>query len=313
MLPSVSSPPRPTSSAFSAAESVRTGAGSWWRTVTAVLRTPRSWPLRWKAFAVLAALYIALTLLVLIPGTPVLHLDSYMLNLHMWHNHPQWYPWVSVVVGFGQRWIMTYVLQLVFVWAALRARSTRPLVLFVTAIIVLNVSVGIVKYAVGRIGPIRQNDPHLIFHLGGSLFPSGHVSNTVVLYGVLAWAVPQYRKWLIGFTCVIAACVGLGTVFMRTHWFSDVMGGWLAGSMILLAVPSVMPYAQRFADLLEDRIRAGLATRPRLDDCAHRLYRWALRHVSPHTPSVAVMRAGQRQDRARLPQRFRDVVVLGKD
>lgn len=301
MLPSVSHHTQPSRSTVAVAATPRAVRGGF--RVQAAVRTlirPRSWSLRWRVFGVLAVLYIALNLLIVIPGSPVLRLDSYLVNLHLWHFHPGWYPWIATVVAFGQRWIMTYVLQLVFLWAAYRARSTRPLVLFVTAILVLNVSVGIVKYALGRVGPILEDNPHVLFHLGASIFPSGHVANTVVLYGVLAWAVPQYRKALAGFTVVISICVGLGTVFMRTHWFSDVMGGWLAGAMVLLAVPSVIPFVQRFADLLEGWVRSALARRPELDDRAHRLCRWGLHHVPAHPASVAEMGAGQQRERARI-------------
>ena len=56
-----------------------------------------------------------------------------------------------------------------------------------TALVLLNVSVGVVKYAIGRLGPMHgtDSDVHDIF-AGGNIYPSGHVSTAVVLYGLLA-------------------------------------------------------------------------------------------------------------------------------
>jgi hypothetical protein len=41
--------------------------------------------------------------------------------------------------------------------------------------------------------------------------------------------------------------VGLCTVYLDTHWVSDVLGGWIAGVLVLIALPWVMPYSERLA------------------------------------------------------------------
>jgi undecaprenyl-diphosphatase len=147
----------------------------------------------------------------------------------------------------GQRGPATLLFLPFFFWVAWRRRSTAPLVMLVTALILLNVSVGVVKYAIGRVGPAHINDVHMIF-AGGNIYPSGHVSNTVVLYGLIAWIAINHRKLAITAAAFLSVTVGLGTVYLDTHWFSDVLGGWIAGGLILLALPTVMPTTQRWAD-----------------------------------------------------------------
>ena len=197
--------------------------------------------------------YLLLTLGVLIPSF-VLSIDKYFVNLHLWGHHPAWYPWIHTYVMFGQRGPATLLFLPFFLWTAWRRRSTEPLVILVTALILLNLSVGVVKYAVGRIGPLHTEAVHLIF-AGGNIYPSGHVSNTVVLYGLMAWIAPKFRRTAIALTAILSVTVGMGTIYLRTHWVSDVVGGWLAGALVLVALPTFLPIAQRWTDQAIESLR----------------------------------------------------------
>ncbi|MDT4911122.1 MAG: hypothetical protein QOC66_250 [Pseudonocardiales bacterium] len=204
-----------------------------------------SW--RGAAFTGLLLAYALLTLGVILPSSPVLSLDLSFLHIHMQGHHPQYRHFIHTYVMLGQRGPATLAFLPFFLWVTWRRRSTEPLVMLVAALVLLNVSVGVVKYAIGRIGPAHINDVHMIF-AGGNIYPSGHVSNAVVLYGLVAWLAPRFRKTLIAIATFLCASVGIGTVYLRTHWFSDVVGGWFAGGLVLLALPTVMPMAQRCAD-----------------------------------------------------------------
>jgi PAP2 superfamily len=132
-----------------------------------------------------------------------------------------------------------------------------------TALVLLNVSVGVVKYATGRVGPMHlaDSDVHDIF-AGGNIYPSGHVSNAVVLYGLVAWLVGRrWRTLAITVAVFLSVTVGVSTVYLRTHWFSDVLGGWLAGALVLLSLPTVLPYAERWTDRVLVAVRAWYGRR----------------------------------------------------
>jgi membrane-associated phospholipid phosphatase len=66
-------------------------------------------------------------------------------------------------------------------------------------------------------------------------YPSGHAMGSVVGYGMLAFVVLQRVKRVprrIAFGAMLAAWVmviGLSRVYLRAHWLSDVIGGWLLG------------------------------------------------------------------------------------
>jgi membrane-associated phospholipid phosphatase len=200
--------------------------------------------------------YVALTVAVIVTPSPVLDLDSWFVGLHLWSSHPQYWTFIHTYVMLGQRGPATLAFLPVFIWVSVRRRSIEPLVMLGTALIALNLSVGVVKYAIGRIGPRHSNDVHQLFVEGGTIYPSGHVANAVVLYGLLAWIAPKFRRTLIGVAVFICASVGMGTIYLRTHWFSDVVAGWAAGGLVLLVLPSMVPAAQRRTELVIDAVRA---------------------------------------------------------
>jgi len=109
-------------------------------------------------------------------------------------------------------------------------------VYFVIAELGNNLLVGAVKLATGRWGPLVTRNVHDIL-AGGDIFPSGHVANAVVLFGVLALTARRFRRTLIVLTIWIAGSVGLATVLLSTHWVTDVLGGWLAGAIVLTCLP----------------------------------------------------------------------------
>ena len=215
---------------------------------------------RERTFALLILLYALLTIGVLVYPSPVLSIDQWWLDRHLWGNHRQYHWFVYHYVMLGQRGPTTVVFLPVVAYVAWRRRTTAPVVMFLTSLLLLNVSVAVVKYFVGRVGPRDQDDVHVVFR-SASLFPSGHLSNTVVVYGVLAMLIPRFRRLIVTAVVFLCLSVGLGTIYLRTHWFSDVVGGWIAGALVLIALPDLMPYAQRVADGLVARLPARWASR----------------------------------------------------
>lgn len=190
-----------------------------------------------------SALYLVVTLLVILPS-PLVSFDHVVAAMHLKGTHPSLRPWIRTYELLGQRGPATLAFLPYFGWAAWRRHTLEPLILLATALVVLNVSVGIVKYSVGRVGPFYSSNAHAVF-AGGDIYPSGHVSNAVVLYGCVALTTLRWRRSAAGAAVLISVTVGLGAVYLRTHWVSDVLGGWLAGGLVLLVLPAVLPSARR--------------------------------------------------------------------
>jgi membrane-associated phospholipid phosphatase len=197
-------------------------------------------------FALVLFAYLILILGV-VRWSPFLTIDKDVFHLDLVQHYPGWFYPLHTYVMLGQRAPATVVALPWFLWRCWKSQSARPLIALATALVVLNLSVGVVKVATGRLGPHATPKVHAVFE-GGDIFPSGHVSNAVVLYGLIAMFAVSYRRAVITAAVLVSITVGLSTVYLDTHWVSDVLGGWLAGVLVLIVLPWVMPYSERIAD-----------------------------------------------------------------
>jgi undecaprenyl-diphosphatase len=66
-------------------------------------------------------------------------------------------------------------------------------------------------------------------------YPSGHAMGSVIGYGMLCYALlrqtrfPLRRTAIVMFFVVFTLGIGLSRVYLRAHWFSDVIAGYAAG------------------------------------------------------------------------------------
>lgn len=193
------------------------------------------------AFVVTALFYLAVTVGVL-TTSKLVALDWKVMAWAPYQRIPSLDRFLNLYVITGQRGPAGIVAAIWLTWRSWRTRSWRPLLVLGVALILLNTSVGAVKLGVGRLGP---HYAHVYgsseVYLGGDIFPSGHTANAVVTWGVLAYLATRGRRaaWLaagwLGFS------VGLTTVYLGTHWASDVLAGWAAGALVMLALPMFEP------------------------------------------------------------------------
>jgi PAP2 superfamily len=236
-------------------------------------------------FVIVLAAYVALTAAVVL-GSPLDVIDRAAAMSDLAHRFPHAAPWVLRYVMLGQRGPSSHVAFVYLVWRAIRQRSWRPLVLLVTALTMLNLTVGTVKIAIGRLGPSLTMHPRAVFD-GGDIFPSGHTSNAVVIFGVVAMVAVEHRRAMIALAVFVATTVGLSTIFLDTHWVTDVLGGWFAGALVLLALPvtyaRLEQWALRVTLFVKERLRLLLPVREWLH---HRHWESARQPAHDVTPDM---------------------------
>ncbi|TGN75766.1 phosphatase PAP2 family protein [Streptomyces bauhiniae] len=70
-------------------------------------------------------------------------------------------------------------------------------------------------------------------------FPSGHAMTATVVCGLLLWLIREHGvrgpRWYgaVAVATVSVLGVGLTRVWLGVHWFSDVLGGWLFGALVV--------------------------------------------------------------------------------
>lgn len=146
----------------------------------------------------------------------------------------------------GLRGLTATVLIIAASFIAYKFKTWRPLNLAFLSLILLNLVVGISKLFLGRTKP---RDGFDLLHAGGMSYPSGHASNAVLSWGILAYLIYRYAKvdryqgrLASAGVVVISLTVCVVSLIRHTHWFTDLLGGLFVGSALLVAVIAVDRY-----------------------------------------------------------------------
>ena len=174
---------------------------------------------------------------------PITEIDRYFFEL----NHPDHSGFTEFVIrrldDLGLRGVSGIALLIVAVYISRRFKTWRPINLGLLAFISLNIFVGGFKYALGRTKPREGLD---LFGAGGMSYPSGHASNAIFIWGIIAYLiyryanVNRYRGRLASAAVgVLALTVCTVSLIRNTHWFSDLFAGLLLGGSLLVLVIAI--------------------------------------------------------------------------
>jgi membrane-associated phospholipid phosphatase len=147
------------------------------------------------------------------------------------------FPFVWVVTQVGGRVSILAVLAVLVGYLAWRRRTWLPLVRVLTALALLTVVVYAMKHGTGRTAPGFPGS--FLFHDDGASFPSGHVANAVLMWGVARWQAVEYGLpmrvqrafWVL--SVLGPVITGLAMVSLDFHWVSDAVVGGAVGILLL--------------------------------------------------------------------------------
>ncbi|WP_186319166.1 phosphatase PAP2 family protein [Streptomyces sp. SAJ15] len=211
------------------------------------LARPRMTRIRFWLLGSTLAVYAA-TVIGVLTTSWLVKLDWQVMLFRPYKQWPEFHTFLDYFVVLGQRGPTAVAVAAWLGWCCWRQRTLRPLLALGTSLLLLNITVGAAKLGMGRLGPhyattVGSNE----MWLGGDIFPSGHTANAVVTWGVLAYlaTTPQARRVASVIAAIFALGVGMTTVYLGTHWVSDVLLGWAAGLLVLLALPWLEPAMAR--------------------------------------------------------------------
>jgi membrane-associated phospholipid phosphatase len=199
--------------------------------------------LKWSAS--LFAGFLLVTHQVLING-PFIEIDRWFSEA----DHPRFRGASAFIIrrldDLGLRSVSGIALLIVAVYISRRFKTWRPINLGLLAFISLNVVVGAFKYGLGRTKPRIGID---LLHAGGMSYPSGHASNAIFIWGVIAYLiyryahVDRYRGRLASAgVATLSLTVCVVSLLRNTHWFSDLFGGLLLGGGLLVLIIAIDRY-----------------------------------------------------------------------
>ncbi|MBF9070110.1 phosphatase PAP2 family protein [Streptacidiphilus sp. NEAU-YB345] len=195
-------------------------------------------------FAVTAVAY-ATVIVAVFTTSRLVALDWEVMAFKPYMHWPAVLNFLNYYVIAGQRGPSAIVVSAWLTWRCWRQKSWRPLLVLGVSLVLLNMSVGAVKIATGRLGPHYAHvyGSNEIF-LGGGIFPSGHTANAVVTWGIVAYLATRWRRIGALLAGWMGFSIGLTTLYLGTHWTTDVLAGWAAGALVLLALPLFEPVVE---------------------------------------------------------------------
>jgi membrane-associated phospholipid phosphatase len=196
--------------------------------------------LKWSAS--LFAGYLFITYQVLTDGFMV-RIDRELNDL----EHPRFRGAIGFIVrrldDLGLRGVSGIALLIVALYISRRFKTWRPINLGLLSFISLNVVVGAFKYGLGRTKP---RDGFDILHAGGMSYPSGHASNAIFIWGVVAYLIYRYAhvdrykgRLASAGVGLLALTVCVVSLLRNTHWFLDLFGGLLLGGALLVLIIAI--------------------------------------------------------------------------
>lgn len=210
-------------------------------------RVPTRYALAQWLIGLLAIIFIDLWL-----GGPLRRLDVAVANRAIPLDSP-WRGPLLIPDGVGLRAITAPALVVISGGLGWRIRSWRPVVLALSAILLVNLTVGFMKLGFGR-GLPRDHNPDLF--IGGVMWPSGHAANISMTMAMLIFLFSRYRGIILS-PRAKALAIGIPTSIMCSasiicayHWLSDLIAGVAVGLLVALTVSG-----------LDDRHRLLSATR----------------------------------------------------
>ena len=147
------------------------------------------------------------------------------------------YPLVWLLTQVGGRVTILVVLAGLVGYLAWRRGTWVPALRLLLAVAVLTAGVYAIKHGTGRTAPAFPGS--YFFHDDGASFPSGHVANAVLMWGVARWQAVRYGLsatvqrifWWLSIAGPVVT--GVAMVSLDYHWVTDALVGAAVGIVLL--------------------------------------------------------------------------------
>ena len=162
-------------------------------------------------------------------------LDRHVLSWVVDHRTPTATSTMKVVTWLGSTVVLYPAIVVVAALVWWRQRDIRPGAALAASLIGAAVLYGAIKPIIGRARPAE----HLaIGTYPGWAFPSGHATQAIAFYGMLAfilWHRQGTRAWVWA-AAAVTLVVGASRIYLGAHWLTDVLGGYAIGGCWLALV-----------------------------------------------------------------------------
>ncbi|KQO12404.1 phosphatase PAP2 family protein [Paenibacillus sp. Leaf72] len=174
-------------------------------------------------------------------------LDQEVIHYIQLFHAPIWTSIMKFLSFIGSVYIVSLLAVPITLFLLLVWKSRRETIVFLTAVIgsaLLNLGL---KLLFQRARPSLN----AIIVEAGYSFPSGHSMSAFTFYGIvtyLCWRhipLEQARIWLLAFSSIMIASIGISRIYLGVHYPSDVVGAYLISLVWLIVVIQCSRYFTR--------------------------------------------------------------------
>ncbi|MEO6360304.1 MAG: phosphatase PAP2 family protein [Sphingomicrobium sp.] len=131
------------------------------------------------------------------------------------------------------------------------ARARRQAILFLSICLFGRLLVHLQKIGIGRLRP--EDREHLV-PVNSLSFPSGHSTNSMIVFLALALVVApaRHRQVAVLAALLTSMIVGISRPMLGVHWPSDVLGGWSFGAawvLLMVGMAERWPFQREAAKI----------------------------------------------------------------
>lgn len=218
----------------------------------------------------------ALLVVTLLAAGPLRPLDTALQGYHAKKYTPNWAEFLdSVPNAVAGQAVCLPVLLAVAIFVAWKRRTWHPLAIVVAAEAAFYVGIGGLKVLLGRTAPVAGEgtfwmDGGALSHgWYGIAYPSGHAAEAILFYGAAAYLVRTYagpdmriRRRLNFVVALITANALVVAYYLGYHWPTDLLGGVIAGGLMLRIIVDVDRHLAAGGSLLGLRLPSATTAAP---------------------------------------------------
>jgi membrane-associated phospholipid phosphatase len=172
-------------------------------------------------------------------------IDSFILDRSHQIINPIFTAICKLFYFVGDEYLAAGIVLLNLVILYWRGRRQEANVLGFSTLGILILIDRLIKPIVARRRPLQR----LLEGITGYSFPSGHAAGNFILYFYLAYILverfPHLAKYIYSGTTIFLLLMSFSVVYLRVHWFTDIVGSYAIGYIWLTISLTVLKFTRK--------------------------------------------------------------------